>query len=95
MSRERVQSAADWGDLYPASSDPSDLRRVAHSHGRLLERVATTDDVRAVDLRVERLGASIELQLAVARAQVRTTLAVVAAVWGLVAVAVGAVVRLL
>jgi hypothetical protein len=88
-----MPSATDWGELYPSSSDSSELRRVTHVHGRILERVATRDDVTAVDQRVERLGASIELQLAVARAQVRTTLAVVAAVWGVVAVAIGVLLK--
>ena len=48
MSRERLPSQGDWGELYPSSSDASELRRVVHVHGRYLEKMATKDDLSAL-----------------------------------------------
>lgn len=82
--RERQPSRPDFGDgLYPASSDPTELRRVGQEHARAIDGIvsamATKDDVQAIRDDLRDSMQDVNLRQAVERAENRKATAVIVA----------------
>jgi hypothetical protein len=96
--------SSDPGDLRAVATEHArqherHVETFSAHHARLVEvetQAAALDDRDdRIEAQLTELKHELQLQFAVARAQLRSTLATVAAVWGIVAVIVGIAVKLL